>query len=88
MKKKLIVLGMAGALLFSGLSVSAAVNDECGHPSRTEYVGTETRNPRECGIHGNCTVWEFWRIETTVCHYCQQKIIIIEKCIGEKHIPY
>lgn len=85
MKKKLIVLGMAGALLFSGLSVSAAVN-VCGHPARTEYVGTETDHPAECEEHTNCTVYYLYRVESVVCHYCQVEIYGSRTHIGYKHV--
>lgn len=73
MKKKLLILGLAGTLLFSGLSVFAAVNDDnCGHPSYTEYVSPEYRNWRACSdpAHGDCTTYEIYTIRTVKCHYC------------------
>ena len=86
MKKKLIVLGMAGALLFSGLSVSAAVN-ECGHPSVTEYGGTELRNGRACSnsTHTGCTLYDQYKIEVVVCHYCYKEISRVETLLGDYH---
>lgn len=86
MKKKLLILGLAGTLLFSGLSVSAAVN-ECGHPSRDERVGTESRNGIACSnpTHINCTIYDFYKIETITCRYCQKRIKIIETYLYTYH---
>lgn len=85
MKKKLIVLGMAGALLFSGLSVSAAAND-CRHPSYTTYVDTETRYFKQCREHSDCIVYGVYKVEATVCHYCQRTINMQAILTGYKHV--
>ena len=69
MKRKLAIFGLAGVLLFSGISVSAATNG-CGHPSTTTYYATENRNPKTCREHENCTKYEVHSIKAVVCHYC------------------
>lgn len=69
MKRKLAFLGLAGVLLFSGISVSAATN-ACGHPSTTTYYATENRNYRDCTEHPNCRKYEVHGIKAVVCHYC------------------
>ena len=68
MKKKLVVLGLAGALLFSGLSVSAATS-KCGHPAVSYYNGTEN-SVLTCLEHTNCELHITYGVEYATCHYC------------------
>ncbi|MCM1118967.1 MAG: hypothetical protein NC543_06365 [bacterium] len=69
MKRKLAFLGLAGVLLFSGISVSAA-SDTCGHPASTTYYTTVNKNYKECKEHENCQVYEIHGVKAYVCHYC------------------
>ena len=69
MKRKLAIFGMAGVLLFSGISVSAATN-VCGHPSTTTYTGTVNKYPETCKEHANCTKYKVYGYKAVVCHSC------------------
>ena len=78
MKRKLAIFGLAGVLLFSGISVSAATN-ECGHPSTTTYTGTVNKYPAKCSQHTDCTVYEVYGYKAVVCHKCFETIVYEEE---------
>ncbi|MCM1118116.1 MAG: hypothetical protein NC543_01980 [bacterium] len=68
MKKKMAILGLAGALLCSGISVFAA-SDQCGHPAVTLYYGEEYTYEK-CQMHDKCTVRKNYLVEYATCHSC------------------
>lgn len=69
MKKKIAILGLAGALLFSGISAFAAA-DQCGHPAVTLYYGEETVSLPCPDRHKNCNYSEVQLVEYATCHSC------------------
>lgn len=86
MKKKLIILGLAGVMLFSGISVLAATN-ACGHPAVTISYPTENRNYRKCSQHNRCEVYELYGLKVAECHNCFQSFIITETKLDTVHTP-
>ncbi|MCM1117839.1 MAG: hypothetical protein NC543_00525 [bacterium] len=86
MKKKLVIFGLAGMLLFSGFSVYAATNG-CGHPATTTSYPTERRDFRKCSEHYRCEVYDLYGLEVVECHSCFQVVIIKETKLDTYHIP-
>ncbi|MCM1120593.1 MAG: hypothetical protein NC543_14670 [bacterium] len=69
MKKRIAILGLAGALLCSGISAFAAAG-QCGHPAVTLYYGEETVYPSCPDGNGNCKYSEVQLVEYATCHNC------------------
>lgn len=86
MKKKLVIFGLAGMLLFSGFSVCAATNG-CRHPATSTSYATENRNFRKCTEHYRCEVYDLYGLEVVQCHSCFQAFIIKETKIRTVHTP-
>ena len=85
MKKKLFIFGVAGVLLLSGISVSAATS-ACGHPSFTISYPTENRNYRQCREHYRCEVYDLYGLKVRECHNCFQSTILEETKLDSVHI--
>lgn len=82
MKKKLVILGLAGALLFSGLSVSA-MTDECRHPKITTCSGTE-RYRTTCSVE-DCVAYDVYGVTADVCEYCNRTLKEVKVFLYTEH---
>lgn len=69
MKKKILVLGLVGAMLCSGINAFAATDASCGHPSVTLNYGTK-EGSQTCYLDAECRVAVTYMVEYATCHSC------------------
>lgn len=69
MKKKILVFGLIGAMLCSGINAFAATGTPCGHPSVTLNYGTK-KTSQTCYLDAKCRVAVTYMVEYATCHSC------------------